>query len=340
MIGLPEIVAGTILAALAFYVLMAGADFGGGVWDLFATGPRAERQRHVIAHAIGPVWEANHVWMIVAVVLLFTGFPSAFAAIMTGLHIPITVMLVGIVLRGSSFVFRKVEAVDEGERSPWQLVFAISSLMTPVMIGVVIGTLSTPALEWRDGIIQGGFLRPWLQPFPWAIGGFTLALYAWLAATYLTLESDDEALQGDFRARALVSGAAVAVLGGISGALWYTSAVQSTQAFLTSGLGVTIFGAGALSWAGCMLALGSWRLILARAAAVVTALSIMAGWGLAQFPWLVPGSLTLRDAAAPDVTLRLVLWVLGGGSVLLVPAFVYLYVTFKRGVLFPRGESS
>ena len=338
MIGLPEIVAGTILAALAFYVLMAGADFGGGVWDLFAAGPRAERQRHVIAHAIGPVWEANHVWMIVAVVLLFTGFPSAFAAIMTGLHIPITVMLVGIVLRGSSFVFRKVEAVDEGERSPWQLVFAISSLITPVMIGVVIGTLSTPALEWRDGMIQGGFLRPWLQPFAWAVGGFTLALYAWLAATYLTLESDDEGLRGDFRLRALISGGGVAVLGSVSGVLWHGSAVVSTQTFLTSRLGLVVFGGGALAWAVCMLALTVRRFIAARAAAIVTALSVMGGWGLAQFPWLVPGSLTLRDAAAPDVTLRLVLWVLGGGSILLVPAFTYLYLTFKRGVLFPRGE--
>lgn len=338
MIGLPEAVAGTILAALAFYVLMAGADFGGGVWDLFATGPRAERQRHVIAHAIGPVWEANHVWMIVAVVLLFTAFPSAFAAIMTGLHIPITLMLAGIVLRGSSFVFRKVEAVDEGERSPWQRVFAISSLITPVMIGVVIGTLSTPALEWRDGMIQGGFLRPWLQPFPWAVGGFTLVLYAWLAATYLTLETDDEALRGDFRRRARVSGLGVALLGGMAGALWHAAAVDSTRAFLVSWPGLAVFGGGAAAWAVAMVSLKHRRFSLARAAAVVTALSIMAGWGLAQFPWLVPGSLTLRDAAAPDVTLRLVLWVLGGGSVLLVPAFIYLYVTFKRGVLFPRGD--
>jgi cytochrome d ubiquinol oxidase subunit II len=336
--GLPEVVAGIILVVLTVYVLMGGADFGGGVWDLLAVGPRAARQRETIAHAIGPVWEANHVWMIVAVVLLFTAFPPAFAAIMTGLHIPITLMLVGIVLRGSSFVFRKVDdATDEGVASNWQLVFAVSSLITPVMIGVILGTLSTPALELRDGVVQGGFLEPWLQPFPWAVGAFTLALFAWLAANYLTLESADEALRSDFRRRALGSGFAVALTGTAAGLLWERAAPESMGGLTGSLLGLADVEAGAVAWLVAMVAMWRRRWRGARLAAVATAVLVLVGWGVGQYPWLVPDGLTIRDAAAPEVTLRLVTWILVGGGVVLVPAFAYLYLTFKGSILLPRG---
>lgn len=337
--ALPDLVAGIILAVLTLYVLLGGADFGGGVWDLFATGPRAGRQREIVARAIGPIWEANHVWMIVAVVLLFTAFPTAFSAIMTALHIPVSLMLVGIVLRGSSFVFRKVDAADEGARSTWQGVFAVSSLITPVMIGVIVGTLSTPAIEWRDGIVLGGFVRPWLQPIAWGVGLFTLALFAWLAALYLILEADDADLRDDFRTRALASGAGVGIAGGLVGALWTGVDPATPGLEFDSMLGWLDFELGLLAWLGTMVALWRRRFTLARALGVVTTVLVLAGWGWAQYPWIVPGSLTIAGTAAPDITLRLVLWVLGGGSVLLVPAFLYLYLTFKGGILLPSSRA-
>jgi cytochrome d ubiquinol oxidase subunit II len=336
--GLPELVAGIILAVLIVYVLMGGADFGGGVWDLLAVGPRAPRQRETIAHAIGPVWEANHVWMIVAVVLLFTAFPPAFAAIMTGLHIPISIMLLGIVLRGSSFVFRKVDdAIDEGVASKWQLVFAISSLITPVMIGVVMGTLSTPALQYRDGVVHGGFLDPWLRPFPWAVGAFTLALFAWLAASYLTMEAEGEALREDFRRRALAAGIAVALTGAAAGLLWERVAPDSMGSLTGSLWSLADVEAGGVAWLVAMVAMWRRRWRGARLAAALTAVLVLVGWGVGQYPWLVPDGLTIRDAAAPEVTLRLVSWILLGGGVVLVPAFAYLYLTFKGSILLPRG---
>ena len=126
MPSLEVIVAGLMLVALIFYALLAGADFGGGVWDLLATGPRAERQRALIADAIGPIWEANHVWLILVVVILFTAFPPAFAAIMTALHIPLTLMLIGIVLRGAAFTFRTYDTQDNDVQRRWSRVFAIA----------------------------------------------------------------------------------------------------------------------------------------------------------------------------------------------------------------------
>src|SRR5687767_13817299 len=139
---LEAVIAIVTLASLILYALMGGADFGGGLWDFFARGPRAARQRKIIADAIAPIWEANHVWLILVIVLLFTAFPVAFAAMMTALHIPLTVMLVGIVLRGSAFVFRKYDTKDDHVQRRWNAVFGISSLVTPVLQGICLGALA------------------------------------------------------------------------------------------------------------------------------------------------------------------------------------------------------
>src|SRR5439155_12740417 len=169
---------GLIMAgALTAYALLAGADYGGGVWDLLATGPSASRQRATIARAIGPVWEANHVWLILAVTVLFTGFPPAFAWLGTTLHLPIMLALVGIVLRGSAFVFRAYGPSSQEDR--WGRLFAVASVLTPVLLGVLVGTITE------------GASALWLTPFSVSVGLFTLTLFAYLAAVYLTLEARD-----------------------------------------------------------------------------------------------------------------------------------------------------
>ena len=142
---LADVVAGVLVVALNAYVLMGGADFGGGVWDLLAGGPRRDAQRALIAHAIGPIWEANHVWLIVAVVVLFTGFPDAFATLATVLHIPLSLMLVGIVLRGSAFTFRSYGAKSGRAVRGWGRAFAIASTITPVLLGIAVGAVASGA---------------------------------------------------------------------------------------------------------------------------------------------------------------------------------------------------
>src|SRR5262245_53745272 len=124
---LEVIVAGIMLISLILYALLGGADFGGGMWDLLASGERARKQRAAIAEAIGPIWEANHVWLILVIVLLFTAFPRAFAVMMTALHIPIAAMLLGIVLRGTTFVFRSYDSKADDVQRRWGTVFGISS---------------------------------------------------------------------------------------------------------------------------------------------------------------------------------------------------------------------
>ena len=161
---LGRLVAGVMLASLVLYALMGGADYGGGMWDLLASGPRAQRQRHAIVDAIAPIWEANHVWLILVIVLLFTGFPSAFSAMMIALHIPITIMLIGIVLRGSAFVFRKYDSTDDTVQRRWSTVFGIASFFTPFFQGLTLGALTTGEIRVLGGRVTTGFFAGWLTP--------------------------------------------------------------------------------------------------------------------------------------------------------------------------------
>src|SRR5213592_3740128 len=144
---LADILAGIVFLALNAYALLGGADFGGGVWGLLARGPRKQAQRDLIAHAIGPVWEANHVWLILAVVLLFTCFPPAFARLGIALHIPLSLVLIGIVLRGSAFTFWRYGGETDAEQRHWAGTFAVASLITPVLLGVTVGAVASGAVS-------------------------------------------------------------------------------------------------------------------------------------------------------------------------------------------------
>jgi len=314
MPSLPDTLAGVILAALTAYVLLGGADFGGGVWDLLASGPRKARQRDLIAHAIGPVWEANHVWLILAIVLLFTCFPRAFATMAVGLHVPLTLMLIGIVLRGSAFVFQSYGG--GGGR-----VFATASLVTPVLLGICVGAVASGTVWFgvRDGTFVTSFIRSWFTPFGFAVGIFTLACFAFLAAVYLTLEAKDTELQEDFRLRAIAAGAAVfamAVLG---------LAVFPQAPPVDEGV-VALTGAAALA---AFWSLWRRRYKRARIAAAAQVALIVWGWGIAQYPSLLPPDLTIAGAAAPRVTLELALIAVVAGAIVLFPSLYYLMRVFK-----------
>ncbi|MDB4877826.1 MAG: Cytochrome ubiquinol oxidase subunit [Gemmatimonadetes bacterium] len=332
-IGLPEIVAGLIVLALNAYVLMGGADFGGGVWDLLAGGPRRKEQREHIASSIAPIWEANHVWLIIVVVMLFTAFPIVYATLATVLHIPLLVMLVGIVLRGSAFVFRSYGGEKYGGRRGWGLAFAVASTVTPILLGVIIGAVASgdvaaAAARVGHASFVDVFVIPWLAPFPIAVGLFALALFAFLAAVYLALGATDPELQNDFRRRALGAAAVVFVLAiiallvarsgapivaeGVTGAPWAIALHLCT-------------GAAAVT---AILALWTRRYGLARIAAAGQVSFILWGWVLAQYPFVIPPALTIRQAAAPPVTLELLLIGLAAGAAILIPSLRYLFKTF------------
>jgi cytochrome d ubiquinol oxidase subunit II len=247
-------------------------------------------------------------------VLLFTCFPRAFATMAAGLHVPLTLMLIGIVLRGSAFVFQSYGG--GGGR-----VFATASLVTPVLLGLCVGAVASGRVWFgvRDGTFVTSFIRSWFTPFGFAVGIFTLACFAFLAAVYLTLESKDAALQEDFRQRAIAAGAAVFALAVLGLAVFpQAPPVNERVVALTAAAALAAF------WS-----LWRRRYTRARIAAAAQVTMIVWGWGIAQYPYLLPPDLTIAGAAAPRITLELALIAVLAGAVVLFPSLYYLMRVFK-----------
>jgi cytochrome d ubiquinol oxidase subunit II len=323
------IVAGFLLVSLIFYAVTGGADFGGGMWDLLATGPRADAQRKAISKAISPIWEADHVWLILVVVILFTGFPGAFGAIMTALHIPVTLMLIGIILRGSAFIFRKYDTKARKVQSRWSTMFGAASFFTPFVQGVTLGALATGQIRVANGIVTTGFFAGWLTSFALACGIFALGSCGFLAATYLTLDPEVEPhVQNDFRLRALWSGLALIP---VALGVLVTSRTGAPDIFhgLTTGWGLLLMIVTAFCAAVALGSLWLRQFRIAQFAAIAEVALILAGWSLAQYPNLVIPDVTIINAAAPTATLRLLIIALCLGAVILLPSLAFLYYLFK-----------
>ena len=318
-----------LLAALIFYVTAGGADFGGGVWDLLAIGPRATEQRDAITKAIGPIWEADHVWLILVVVILFTAFPIAFGAMLTALHIPITLMLIGIILRGAGFIFRKYDSKAGEVQRRWSALFGAASFFTPLVQGVTLGALSSEQIRVVDGKVTTGFFAGWLTPFAFVSGLLVLTVCAFLAATYLTADpSGEPEVRNDFRRRALWSGGLLLAivlllpLGARNGAPQFFQGLANWTAIVIA-LGITASAIVAF------LSLWTRRFALARIAAIAEVTLILIGWGWAQYPQLIAPDITIYNSSAPTITLRLLLMALLLGAIVLFPSLAYLYYIFK-----------
>lgn len=305
-----------MFSALVAYAVLAGADFGAGIWDLVARGDRRAAHRAALAKAIGPVWEANHVWLIFLVVLLFTCFPAAYAQASVALFWPLHLVLIGIVLRGAAFVFRAYAATSDAVRDAWGSVFGASSALTPILLGMCLGALST------------GDPYRWFDPYPVATGILALLICAYLAAVYLAWESDDAPLRDDFRHRALI---VWWVAGAMS--MLVLALARSEASRLWNGLlawpAIGFIAGGSLLAPVSFVALRSRRFNLARYTCVAQIVALLAGWAAAQWPYLIYPDLTVGNAAAPASTLSLTAWTLPFGLGALFPALWLLFRVFK-----------
>jgi len=317
-----------MLLALTAYAVLAGADFGGGIWDLLAGGPREKEQRLAIAHAIGPVWEANHVWLIFLLVILFTAFSPAFQALSVAFFGLFHAVLTGIVLRGAAFVFRSSTPDEEsGGWRAWASVFGAASVITPFLLGTALGAVSSGGIRVRDGAVTVDPGAAWFSPVSLLIGALTLALCAYLAAVYLTVETHGE-VQEDFRRRALGAGMAVAALAIIllpvaawrSPLLWqHLSRPLSAPPMIT----------GALLAAASAWAVMTRRYRLGRALAVAEVIIVLWGWAFAQWPYLIYPDITATGSMSPLPTIRFLLNALPFGFAILIPSLAFLFVVFK-----------
>jgi len=316
-----------LLAGVVIYAVTGGADFGGGIWDLLASGKRAREQRLEIARAIGPIWEANHVWLIFVIVLTFTCFPPVFSALSVALYVPLSLILAGITLRGAAFVFRAYAHDVVTAQRNWGAVFAISSLATPMLFGMCAGAVASGEIRVIDGEVTSSAWTPWLGVFPIVIGLLALTSCAYLAAVYLCVETTG-ALQEDFRLRALGAGVVFAALGTIALPVAYNEAPVIWDGMWDREVW-TLIPAAVILGLVTMGAVWVRRYRLARVSAILEVAVLLAGWALAQYPYLVVPDLTFENAAATDAMLRAALITYGIGALILVPSLVLLFALFK-----------
>ena len=332
-----------------FYALFGGADFGAGLWDLIAGGAeRGRRPRALIQRSLTPVWEANHVWLIFILVVLWTAFPPAFSAVMTTLYVPLALAALGIVLRGAGFAFRKSIEGLSGQRAAGAT-FAFSSVLTPFFMGTVVGAIAAGNVPANGG---GPPFSSWLEPLPLLTGAMFVATSAYLAAVFLVGDArraGDADLEAYFVRRALGAAAAAGIAAVLGLVELHAEARYVYDRLLDQGLPLVILsglcGFGALSLlisksmgrkrphSGRLRPIDGWLRGLAAGAVI----AVIWGWGVAQFPYMLPMSLRIGEAGAPNPTLDVVFVVFAAAAVLVLPAIGLLYALSQRDLL-EEGE--
>ena len=321
-----------LFIAVTMYAIFGGADFGAGFWDLVAGGAeRGERPREVIDHSIAPVWEANHVWLIFVFVVLWTCFPTAYASITLTLFVPLTLAAFGIVLRGASFAFRKA-VFRTRDRRNFGAAFALSSVLVPYCLGAVVGSIASGRVP--AGGKAGDPWSSWVNPTSVLGGVLAVAVTAYLASFFLVWDArrlSDATMVAYFRRRAFGAGLAAGVV-----ALVGIFVLSNDASYLFDGLtsrALPLVILSAVAGIGALLLLTRRAGTGARLAAVVAAGSLVVAWGVAQWDYLLPKTLTVSAAAAPSGTITAVLVATGLAVVLILPAFGLLYVLDQRTLL-------
>jgi len=333
---LADAVAIVLFFGVTAYAIFGGADFGAGFWDLVAGGAeRGERPRALIDHSIGPVWEANHVWLIFSLVVLWTAFAEAFASITLTLFVPLTLAAFGIVLRGSSFAFRKAVFRTRDQRN-FGAAFALSSVLVPYCMGAVAGAIAAGRVP--SGGKAGDPVTSWVNPTSIVGGVLAVTVCAYLSAVYLTWDAkrlDDPEMEAYFRRRSIGAGVAASVIEAVGIVVFYADARYLFDGLVSRALPLVILSG--------LCGIGSLVLLVRRAnhgarlLSVGAVASVVVGWGVAQWPYLLPESLKVDQAAAPEGTLGAVLVVFALAAVIILPSLALLYVLDQKSLLPGEG---
>jgi cytochrome d ubiquinol oxidase subunit II len=322
-VSLAVLVAAALFVGVLAYALFGGADFGSGFYDLTAGGAaRGAELRTLVDHSIGPVWEANHVWLIYVMVTWWTAFPETFAAAMSTLILPMLLALLGIVLRGASFAFRKY-AATLGQARLFGAVFALSSLITPFFLGAVAGGIASGRVPATG---RGDLWTSWLNPTSVFGGIIAVGTCAFLAGTFLCADarrSGQQHLAEQLRWRTLGVGA-------VTGTVVFAALIplQRDAPRLVDGLetrAAPLVVISALAGIATLTLVGTRRFAVARVTALIAVAAVVTGWGVGQYPWLLVDEVTIADAAGARATLQALLVAVGLAAVLVLPALAYLY---------------
>lgn len=316
-------------AGLVIYVLLAGADYGAGLWDLLSSGPDKEQQQTLISNAIQPIWEANHVWLILIVVLLFSGFPLAFSEIMTALCLPLLLMVVGIVLRGSSFVFRAYTPANPRMQRFCGYIFSVSSCFTPFLGGAILGAVSGNSIQVVGDASVNGYLSNWLTPFTVSTGVLTLSLCAVLSAAYLIVEAPTPSIRRYFRQRAGVSAFVSVQALCVTVFFGKREAPELITNLLHHPLAIGFEVAFAMFLLIACMALYKDNASLSRISAAACVSCAALSWVAAQYPYLVHPQRTIFNSVLSEDVVRDIVIACALGAIILFPSLALLFYIFK-----------
>jgi cytochrome d ubiquinol oxidase subunit II len=321
-------------ASLLLYVLLGGSDFGAGIIELLPAGRLREAQKEVINRAMGPVWEANHMWLILIVVILFMGFPTIFTTLMIALHIPMLALLVGIVVRGAAFTFRHYDAIqDKRTQRIYTWLFGLSSLWTAGWLGIIAASLNRGIIDPAARGAWSAWFAPWWGAYPLAVGAFVACIYAFLAGIYLVGETEEPELKRRFLRLAAGANALVVVTGGVVFVASLRERESLPAAFLKSPLNVAVVVLATLLFVVLWFFLAKRRTMLTRVVASGQVALILMGWYVLYAPNALvtaAGPLSFYEQAAPPATLRQLVLALLVGSLFIFPSLYYLFRVFKR----------
>ncbi len=318
------------------YCLLGGADFGAGILELFTPEAVQKEQRKVVNKALSSVWEVNHIWLILALVICFNAFPKAWSQIAITFHIPLTIMLVGIVCRGCAFTFRHYDAYKDESQIYYNRFFTLSSLLTPFSLGLVAGGLILGRINPWATSFDTAYIAPWFNLFSFTLAIFLCILFTYLASIYMVGETSDQKLKSFFIFRAkrwmtasIAGGGAVFITG------WFSHS-DLFQRFLTSPVSLFCVGLTTLLLIPAWIALNERAVWIPRIIASGQFTLIVLGWYNVEYPYLIPPSpqfgypgLTLYDAAASGAVLNSLAFALVIGSILIFPSIFYLFKVFK-----------
>jgi cytochrome bd ubiquinol oxidase subunit II len=329
-----KIVIAYLWMSITLYFLLGGADFGAGIIEMFTSSARIRRTRSTLYHAIGPIWEANHMWLVIAIVILFVGFPVIYSTLSVHLHIPMLIMLIGIIARGTAFVFRHYDAIQDEMQEVYNKIFVWSSFITPLFLGIIAGATVSGKIDIKADNFLDAYIFPWFNFFSIAVGFFTVALCGFLAAVYLIGEAENDDDRKEFIRKAKNANIIAVVIG-----IAVYVAAENDRVPLVKwifgdriGLGAVIFATLSLGVMWYLIRMG--KTIVIRGLVGFQVIMILLAISFEHFPDLVltksGRNLSLVAHQGPPATLHALGLALLIGSLFILPALFYLYYSFQR----------
>ena len=322
-----------LLVSIFLYCLLGGADFGAGIIELFTGRKNKDKIKTLVSDAMAPIWEANHMWVVITVVILFMAFPGIYTQVSISLYVPLILLLIGVVLRGTAFTFRHYDAVYDGAQAVYSRIFAVSSLLVSFFFGLIIGALVSGKITTNPSTYYEGYLHPWINLFSISTGIFICSLFAFIASVYLISETTEKEMRNLLIRKAKIATAVMVISGAMVFVFSYVEGVNFASRFFNHPASIAAIILATIALPFLWKILNKGQIWPSRIVAGIQLFFILSAFYFIYFPEVIilksGTNISLYNAAAPEPTLIQLGWALIVGSVIIFPTLFYLIKVFK-----------